>query len=264
MLTGVSLTIAPGTHLAIVGPSGAGKSTLVGLLLGLYRPAGGRVLVDGRTLGAEELRDLRAETVWVEPGVQLWNRSMAENICYGALRPASVDELGSTLATAELGELVLRLPAGINTPLGEGGGLLSGGEGQRVRFARELVRVPRPRLVLLDEPFRGLDRETRRRLLDRARSRWADVTLVAVTHDVEQTRTFSRVLVIEGGRIVEDGDPGALALVDGSRYRALLEAEARVLGQRWSASVWRRHVVRDGRVWREDREPERDRDSDTR
>jgi ABC-type multidrug transport system fused ATPase/permease subunit len=266
VLTGVSLTIAPGTHLAIVGPSGAGKSTLLGLLLGLYRTTAGRVVVDGRTLGAEELRDLRAETVWLEPGVQLWNRSMAENLCYGALRPASADELGTVLDAAELRELVLRLPAGIDTPLGEGGGLLSGGEGQRVRFARELVRVPQPRLVLLDEPFRGLDRETRQRLLDRARSRWADATLVAVTHDVEQTRAFSRVLVIEGGRIVEDGEPGALAMQDGSRYRALLEAEARVLSRRWSASVWRRHVVREGRVWREDRDGARDqnRDSDNR
>jgi ABC-type bacteriocin/lantibiotic exporter with double-glycine peptidase domain len=251
VLSDVSMEIEPGTHVAVVGASGAGKSTLVGLLLGLYRPASGRVLWDGRPLldGGGDLISLRADTVWVEPGVQLWNSSLRDNVTYGAPSAPSDDLVSRALADAELADLISRLPRGTHTFLGEGGGLLSGGEGQRVRFARELIRVPRPRLVLLDEPFRGLDRVTRSRLLGLARTRWASATMIAVTHDIEQTQDFSRVLVIDAGRIVEDGPPASLAATPGSRYRGLLEAEARVRAQRWSASLWRHVAVQDGRVW---------------
>jgi ATP-binding cassette subfamily B protein len=246
----VSLEIAPGTHLAIVGTSGAGKSTLLGLLLGFYRPAAGRLFVDGRELHVERgaLAALRAATAWVEPGVQLWNRSLADNVGYGSAGPLGADQLARALADAEVADVAARLPTGVDSSLGEGGGLLSGGEGQRVRLARELVRVPRPRLVLLDEPFRGLDRDVRRRLLARARERWAGATLIAVTHDIEHTEGFTRVLVVDGGRIVEDGAPGRLARMPESRYAQMLAAEARVRARRWSADIWRRVVVRGGRV----------------
>jgi ABC-type bacteriocin/lantibiotic exporter with double-glycine peptidase domain len=251
VLGDVSLEIEPGAHVAIVGASGAGKSTLVGLLLGLNRPVSGRLLLNGRPLldGGGDLISLRSETVWIEPGVQLWNCSLRDNVTYGVSSQPSDDLLSRAFADAELADLISRLPQGIDTSLGEGGGLLSGGEGQRVRLARELIRVPRPRLVLLDEPFRGLDRDTRRRLLALTRARWASSTLLAVTHDIEQTQDFSRVLVIDGGRIVEDGHPGTLAAIPGSLYRGLLDAEARVRAHRWSASLWRHVVVHDGRVF---------------
>ncbi len=250
LLTDVSVEIPPAAHVAIVGPSGAGKSTLLGLLLGFHRPVAGSVLVDGGPLNepTTNLAILRAATVWVEPGIQIWNASLRDNLAYGSDPAPSPRELSRALDDAELANLVSRLPEGIDTRLGEGGGLLSGGEGQRVRLARELIRVRHPRLVLLDEPFRGLDRETRRRLLTRARARWAGATLLTVTHDIEHTTDFSRVLVIDGGRIVESGDPVALAADPGSRYRRLLDADARVRARRWSNSLWRRLVVRDGRV----------------
>src|SRR5439155_4044962 len=111
---------------------------------------------------------------------------------------------------AELEPVIARLPEGLATRLGEGGGLVSGGEGQRVRVGRGYARR-RARLVLLDEPFRGLDRESRRRQLAAARACWRDATLLCVTHDLAETQTFARVLVIDGGRIVEDGAPVQLA-----------------------------------------------------
>jgi ABC-type transport system involved in cytochrome bd biosynthesis fused ATPase/permease subunit len=139
-----------------------------------------------------------------------------------------------------------KLPQGLQTMLGEGGGLLSGGEGQRVRLARALLS-PGTRLALLDEPFRGMDRTQRRALLAEARKWWAGVTLLCVTHDVAETMSFDRVLVVEGGRIIEDGDPRVLA-ASASRYRDLLEAEKAVGETLWEGAFWRRLTLSEGRL----------------
>lgn len=236
ILDELDLDIEAGSHVAIVGPSGAGKSSLVGLLLGWHRPASGNLLVDGEALEGDGLRALRRETVWVDPAVQLWNRSLLENLSYGARGTGTVR---TALEGADLHAVLERLPEGLQTPLGEGGALLSGGEGQRVRLGRAMLK-PNPRLVILDEPFRGLDRERRRELLRRARERWREATLLCITHDIGETRGFDRVLVVDGGRVVEDGAPDALAESEGSRYRALLEAEEAVRGGLWSNAAWRR------------------------
>jgi ATP-binding cassette subfamily B protein len=108
-----------------------------------------------------------------------------------------------------------------------------------VRFGRALVR-PGARLVILDEPFRGLDRAQRHALLARARRQWQHATLLCITHDVGATRTFDRVLVVEAGRIVEQGAPADLAACPDSRYRAMLEAEVTVREGLWASGVWRR------------------------
>jgi ATP-binding cassette subfamily B protein len=246
ILQDVDCRIAAGCHVAIVGASGAGKSSLVGLLLGWHRPAAGRVLVDGAPLDAARLERLRAETAWVDPAVHLWNRPLLDNLLYGAPedRPPG---LGAVLPEAGLLEVLRGLPEGLQTPLGEGGGCLSGGEGQRVRFARAMTR-PRARLVVLDEPFRGLDRACRRTLLQRARGLWRGATLLCITHDVCETRDFKRVLVIESGRVVEDGPPARLAGEATSRYRALLEAEEAVRAGLGSGASWRRLRLAGGRL----------------
>jgi ATP-binding cassette subfamily B protein len=248
ILTVDALDVAPGEHLAVVGPSGAGKSSLVGLLLGWHRAASGSVRVDGDELAGATLERLRRATVWVDPTVYLWNRSLHENLAYGlGAAPASLE---AAIAEAELTGVVERLPGGAEGRLGEAGALLSGGEGQRVRFGRGVTRGA-PRLVVLDEPFRGLSRDQRRLLLARARARWAGATLLCVTHDIEETRDFPRVLVIGGGHVVEDEAPAALAARAGSRYASLLEAEARVRRAAWSrtgAVPWRRLRMERGRV----------------
>ncbi len=244
VLEGVDLALAAGSRVAIVGPSGAGKSSLVGLLLGWHTPAAGRILVDGEPLTPERLKELRRQTAWVDPAVQLWNEPLFDNLAYGG-----GDErwIGRALESATLRPLLEELPQGLQTSLGEGGALVSGGEGQRVRFARSLLK-PGARLVILDEPFRGLDRESRRLLLARARDWWPGATLLCVTHDAGQTLSFDQVVVLEGGRVVEHGAPDELALRSGSRYRSLLEREAGLRQRFGPGAGWRRLRLTAGRL----------------
>jgi ATP-binding cassette subfamily B protein len=244
VLEEIDLRIEAGSHVAIVGPSGAGKSSLVGLLLGWHRPARGRMLVDGEPLQGPRLERLRRETAWVDPAVQLWNRSFLENLLYGTSTDSALS-VGWALAQADLRSVLETLPDGLQTPLGEGGGLVSGGEGQRVRLGRALLRSG-VRLVILDEPFRGLDREQRRELLTRARSLWRHATLLCITHDVSETQAFARVLVVEGGQIVEDGPPTDLATRPESHYRVMLTTEAVVREELWSSGAWRRLELKEG------------------
>ncbi|HEV8581241.1 MAG TPA: ATP-binding cassette domain-containing protein [Thermoanaerobaculia bacterium] len=246
ILEGIDTAVAPGEHVAIVGPSGAGKSSLVGTLLGWHRPAAGRVLVDGEPVGGERLQALRRETAWVDPAVQLWNRPLLENLRYGSADGLALP-IDDAIRQAELVGVLRKLPEGLQTPLGEGGGLVSGGEGQRVRLGRAVLR-PQVRLAILDEPFRGLDREQRRELLARSRRLWQHATMLCVTHDVGETLGFARVLVIENGRIVEDGPPSHLAAQPGSRYAALLAAERDVRMGLWESAVWRRLRMERGRL----------------
>jgi ATP-binding cassette subfamily B protein len=104
------------------------------------------------------------------------------------------------------------------------------------------------RLVILDEPFRGLDRERRHELLRRARVLWKDATLLCITHDVRETLAFGRVLVIEGGQVVEDGVPAELEAREGSRYRALADSETQARRTLWGAAGWTRLRISDGGV----------------
>lgn len=245
LLEDVDLHIEAGEHVVIVGTSGAGKSTLVGLLLGWHRAASGTVSIDGLPLGDERLQRLRGETAWVDPAVQLWNRSLLENLEYGnehAARPAE-----AILEQAALLNVLESLPDGLQTRLGESGALVSGGEGQRVRFGRALGRAG-VRLVILDEAFRGLDRPRRQALLARARELWRGVTLLYVTHDLEEARLFGRVLVVERGRVVEDGAPAALEGDPASRYAQLRAAQDTMTATMSSASAWRRLTLRQGRL----------------
>jgi ATP-binding cassette subfamily B protein len=239
----IDLDIPAGAHVGIVGTSGAGKSSLVGTLLGWWQPAGGRVLVDGEPVEGR-LEQLRRDTAWVDPEVYLWNRTFFENIGYGTAN-GSGRPMMQVIEAADLRRVLEKLPDGFETRLGEGGAMVSGGEGQRVRLARALFRAE-TRLVILDEPFRGLDREQRRVLLTRVRSLFQGVTLLCITHDVSETQAFDRVLVVEGGRVVEDGAPLALAGQGDSRYRTLLEAEAALRDGAWSGAAWRHLRLEDG------------------
>jgi ABC-type transport system involved in cytochrome bd biosynthesis fused ATPase/permease subunit len=243
ILHALDLEVPAGQHVAIVGASGAGKSTLLGLLLGWHRPAGGELRIDGRALDEATLAGLRQVTAWVDPAVQLWNDSLLHNLEYGDQEAHA--RLPETLECAALGEVLERLPGGLQCVLGENGGLVSGGEGQRVRLARALQRE-RARLVLLDEPFRGLDRGTRAALLARVRERWRGSTLLCVTHDIEAAAGFDRVLVIAGGRVVEDRVSADLSPETAPHFTGLLRAEASLRREGWSDPRWRRLALVDG------------------
>ncbi len=242
ILEEIDLKIEAGTATAIVGPSGAGKSSFVGILLGWLKPSRGEVLVNGLPLDYDALRKTIA---WVDPAVQLWNRSLFENLTYGSEQAAVA--VGRTVDAVLLRSVLESLPDGLQTKLGEGGALVSGGEGQRVRLGRAMLR-DNVRLVILDEPFRGLDREKRRELLDRARKFWRGSTLLCITHDLSETQDFNRILVIERGRVVEDGTPEQLCSMAGSRYAQLLDAEEQTRSGLWGATFWRRIRIHSGRI----------------
>jgi ATP-binding cassette subfamily B protein len=243
ILQDVNLIISPGEHVAIVGPSGAGKSSLVGLMLGWHRLATGQLRVDGMTLNGANQQTLRQETAWLDPAIQIWNRSFLDNLNYSS-SGNGFDKMASAIDSAALRGVLQKLPLGLQTYLGESGALLSGGEGQRVRLGRVLLQT-NVRLALLDEPFRGMDRSQRRKLLTDARQWWQEATLLCVTHDVSETLAFDRVLVVENGRIIEDGSPAQLAKSP-SRYRDLLNAEEVVRQDMWKGEQWRRIHVHDG------------------
>ena len=243
ILEDLDLSIEPGSQVAIVGSSGSGKSSLVGLLLGSRRPSEGVVSIDGAELDLEALRPL---TAWVDPTVQLWSGTIYENILYGGTTD-DPETVGRAVASAQLQPVLLRFPDGMQARMGENGARVSGGEGQRVRMARGLMR-PNARLVILDEPFRGLDRASRRRLMAEARRIWRGATLLCVTHDIDETLALDRVLVLDHGRVVEDGAPDALTKRPGSRYRALLSAETQLETKLWGDPNWRRWQLGNGVV----------------
>ncbi len=245
LLQGIDVSVQPGEHVAIVGPSGAGKSSLVGSPPGLAPAAAGRVEVDGEPLEGAALWRLRRETAWLEPEVTLWNKSLVDNLAYGADEAEVLPRVGQVLHRADLIELLDKLPQGLETRLGEGGSLLSGGEGQRVRLGRALLR-PGVRLAIFDEPFRGLERDRRTALLERARQGFEGTTLLCIMHDIAETLSFDRVLVIKDGRLVEDGAPQALAACEDSHYRALLDEEASMRGELSRREGWRRLVLEQG------------------
>jgi ATP-binding cassette subfamily B protein len=249
LLRDIDLQLPAGSHVAVVGASGAGKSSLLGLLLGWHRPAQGCVLVDGAELLGRRQDDLRGDSAWVDPAVQLWNRTLLTNLRYGS-PPSAPLPLAQVLEDADLLRVIENLAEGLQTSLGEGGGLLSGGEGQRVRLGRALFRA-QARLVVLDEPFRGLDRPRRSELLGRVRRHFASATMLCVTHDVSETLRFERVLVIEDGHIAEDGAPADLAAQPGSRYRRMLDAEAELRNGLFAGERFRR-IWLEGRTLREE------------
>ena len=243
LLETLDLEIPRGQHVAIVGRSGAGKSTLVGLPLGLHPPTNGQLFVDGRPLTREELWRLRQVTAWVDPSIELWNSNVRDNLEYAA-QGHEKRALLETLESADLLGVINKLESGLDTTVGSSGKLLSGGEGQRIRLGRALRRK-RSELVVLDEAFRGLDRAARKRLVETARHTWASATLLFVSHDISHARLFDRVLVVEDGRIVEDGKPEAL-VQEASRFRELLLAEQVARQTLWGAEAWRRVRVGEG------------------
>jgi ATP-binding cassette subfamily B protein len=244
ILTDVDLVIPAGMRVGIVGSSGAGKSTLVGALLGFMQPVSGGLRMEGED-GAIPLATLRRQTAWVDPSIQLFNAPMEENVRYSS-GAEDVARLPFALREAELYEVLQRIPDS-QMPLGEGGGMLSGGEGQRVRLARALMQ-PAPRLVILDEAFRGMDRTLREELRQRCRRLWSEATFLFVTHDVEETLDCDRVLVMEAGRVVEYDTPQALIARGDSVYNRMRDSNRQVREEVWGSPVWRRIELRDGHL----------------
>ena len=217
-LHGLSLSIAPGETVAIVGPSGSGKSTLIQLLLRLHDPDAGTILIDGVDIRDVSLASLRQAVAVVFQEPYLSRGSIANNIRYGAANPLRMAEAGRI---AHVEPFVRRSAEGWATQVGPQGGWLSGGQRQRVAFARALMRdAP---ILVLDEATASVDSETEE-LIHTAVAALTRRTVLLIGHRLSSLRRADRIVVVEGGQIVESGTPDAL-LRAGSRYHELFAAQ---------------------------------------
>jgi ATP-binding cassette subfamily C protein LapB len=201
-LDGVSFRISPGERVALIGRVGSGKSTIQRLIMGLYRPTEGAVLLDGIDLRQLDPADVRRGVGCVSQDVLLFYGSLRENITLG-LPYADDSAIVAAADTAALTEFVNRHPRGFDMPVGERGDSLSGGQRQCVGLARALLHnAP---VLLLDEPTSAMDFSTEAQINQRI-SAWAQhKTVVLVTHRTSLLSLVSRVIVIDGGKVVADG-----------------------------------------------------------
>ena len=216
-LDGVSFRAPPGSTTGIVGTSGAGKTTLVRLALRLIDPQGGAVTLDGLDLRAVRQVSLRQAVALVPQDVALFNDTLRVNIGFG--RPgATEEEIWAAADDAELGQFIRGLPDGMETKVGERGLKLSGGERQRVGLARALLT--QPRLLILDEATSALDSRTEAAIQQTLRRLRGGRTTLVVAHRLSTIADADQILVLKGGRIVEQGDHAQLIDLDGE-YAAL-------------------------------------------
>jgi NHLM bacteriocin system ABC transporter ATP-binding protein len=218
VLHGIDLDIGPGEFVAIVGPSGAGKSTLVRLLLGFDDPVRGRVEYDGRDLRTLDRRSLRMRIGTVLQDGRLWEGDLYANIAGAA--NVSVEEAWEAARAAGLADEIDAMPMGIYTRVGEALSTLSGGQRQRLLIARALAG--KPRVLLLDEATSALDNLSQAKVLE-GLARLA-ATRIVIAHRLETVRRADRIVVLERGRVVQQGTFAALAAEQGP-FAALLERQ---------------------------------------
>jgi len=219
-LRGISFTAAPGSQVALVGPTGAGKSTLASLIPRFHDPTQGRILLDGHPLPDIRLRSLRAQIGVVPQSPLLFPASLAENIRYG--HPSASDEqVRAAAALAGVSSFADALPLGFATPVGPAGHALSQGQMQRVAIARALLRDPR--ILILDEPTSALDPETEAYVIGALERAGKGRTTFIIAHRLSTVRRAHRLLVLDAGRVVQDGTYESLRTVDGL-FRRLVDA----------------------------------------
>ena len=221
ILSGVSFRVAPGEKVAVVGPSGAGKSTLVKLLFRFYDPDSGRVLVDGQDIRGVAQASLRRAIGIVPQDTVLFNDSLFENVRYG--KPEASDaEVDEAIRLAHLDAFIASLPEGGDTMVGERGLKLSGGEKQRVAIARTLLK--RPPILVFDEATSSLDSKSEQAILTALKEISVDHTSLVIAHRLSTVVDADRIMVLQGGRIVEQGRHLEL-LESGGHYAELWQAQ---------------------------------------
>jgi ATP-binding cassette subfamily B protein len=216
----LNLSFMPGERVGLVGPSGAGKSTVFALLQRFYDVQVGRVLIDGQDISRVTQESLRDAIGVVPQDISLFHRSVMENIRYG--RPDASDEEVHEAAIAARCDFIEGLPNGMRTLVGERGVKLSGGQRQRIAIARAFLKnAP---LLLLDEATSALDGESEEAIREALGRLMSGRTVIAIAHRLSTVRSFDRVVVMQLGKIVQDGPPDHLVLREGL-YRQLVQRE---------------------------------------
>ena len=220
VLDDINLTIAPGETVAIVGRSGSGKSTLASLLMRFYQPVSGVIKVDDFSLSEVSASSLRRQVALVNQQVMLFNDTVANNIAYGELRGATPHAITAAAEKAHAIEFINQLPSGMDTMIGEGGARLSGGQRQRLAIARALLKdAP---ILILDEATSALDTESEKSIQNALDAVMQGRTTIVIAHRLSTIENADRIIVMDGGKIIEQGAHVSL-LEKGGVYARLYE-----------------------------------------
>ena len=222
VLSGLSLIVAPGERVGLVGPSGAGKSTFVSLLLRQHDLTSGSILIDAQDISEVTQDSLRSAMAVVPQEPLLFHRSIPENIAYG--RPEACEkEIVKVAKMAQAHEFIAALPSGYGTLVGERGVKLSGGQRQRVAIARAMLK--QAPILILDEATSSLDSESEVAVQKALHELMKGKTVIAIAHRLSTLREMDRIIVLDDGKVVEDGAPAAL-LKQGGLYAKLWKHQA--------------------------------------
>jgi ATP-binding cassette subfamily B protein len=203
ILNNLSFTIEPNQRVALVGPTGCGKTTLVKLLLRLYEPQKGIILLDGIDIREYPLQVLRKHIGYIEQDVYLFSRTISENIAFGA-QNATQEEIKQVAKLAQVDDFVLNFPEKYNTIVGERGTRLSGGEKQRVAIARAFLT--NPEIIILDDSVSAIDSETEEKIGRAIENILEKRTTIIITHRLHTIRTSDKIIVLKRGKIVAEGN----------------------------------------------------------
>ena len=221
VFVGLNLHIESGQRVGLVGPSGSGKSTLFGLIQRFYDVQGGRILIHGQDISRVTQESVRAAISVVPQDISLLHRSVMENIRYG--RPNASDaEVLEAAAAARCDDFIEELPEGLDTIVGDRGVKLSGGQRQRIAIGRAFLKDAS--ILLLDEATSALDVESEEMIRDALNRLMRGRTVIAIAHSLPTLRSFDRIVLLQDGQVVQDGDPDKLMQRDGP-YRRLVMRE---------------------------------------
>lgn len=223
VLKGVTIEASPGEIIALVGPSGAGKSTLVSLIPRFYDVSSGAIVIDGHDVKGLRLADLRGAIGMVPQETTLFGGPIRENIAYGKLGAAE-DEIEAVARAAHAHEFIVEFPEGYDTIVGERGVKLSGGQRQRIAIARALLKDPA--ILILDEATSSLDSESERLVQEALETLMHGRTTFVIAHRLSTVRSADRIIVLDDGRIVQEGTHEEL-LASGGLYKRLHEIQFR-------------------------------------